>query len=193
MFENKSGFTLIELLVVIAIIGISVTLAVPSWNQANQKRGLTNAAEQVAAFLSVAQSEAQKRNQAVSLSFNRSDDQSWCIGTLVGSSGCDCRETDPGSAQYCSMDGQPSSIGATSFGYLKLIEATDGQPGDGDSYITFDPVRGILQPSGDKLNLTFESAGRSHQLRVHVSPTGLVKICNSDSNRTVGGYKACVM
>jgi len=63
MIQNKSGFTLIELLVVIAVIGISVTLAVPSWEQVSQKRNLTNATEQIAAVMAVAQTEAQKRNQ----------------------------------------------------------------------------------------------------------------------------------
>lgn len=62
MLRNKLGFTLIELLVVITLIGVSVTLAVPSWQQASQKRRLTDATEQVAPFLAVAQSQAQKRN-----------------------------------------------------------------------------------------------------------------------------------
>jgi len=132
MFLHKSGFTLIELLVVIAVIGISVSLAVPSWGLVSQKRSLTNAAEQVAAFLATAQTEAQKRNQEVSLAFT-----------------------------------------------------------SGDSFITFDPVRGILQPVGDKLQLTFESTGGHYQLRLSISPTGLMKICNPTDTKTVGGYAAC--
>ena len=192
MFRNRLGFTLIELLVVITLIGISLTLAVPSWEQVSQKRRVTNATEQVAAFLSVAQSEAQKRNQPVSLSYNHSGDQNWCIGIVLGEGACDCTETNPGSAQYCAIDGAPSLVKAGTFQFLNLIEATDTQPAGGDSPITFDPIRGILQPAGDKLQFTFESSGGYYQLRLVVSPTGLLTICNSGDDQVVGGYAQCV-
>lgn len=191
MRKNTLGFTLIELLVVITILGISITLAIPSWNQVGQKRLLTGAVEQVAAALAVAQTEAQKRSQDVSLAYDRSDDQNWCVGASVGPGGCDCTETDPGSDQYCTIDGTPASLGSTLFGSINLIEATDSQPAGGNAYITFDPVRGILQPAGDRLQLTFESSGGQFRLRVLVSPTGLLKICNPDSDKKVGGYPAC--
>jgi len=193
MLRKKLGFTLIELLVVITLIGISVTIAVPSWEQVSQKRRLTSATEQVAALLAVAQSEAQKRNQAVSLAFSRSGDNNWCVGAITGPSGCDCTETDTTSAQFCSIDNTPHRIEASSFQFLKLIEASDTQPGEGDSYITFDPVRGILQPAGDKLQLTFESSGGYYQLRLVIGPTGLLSICNSGEDRIVGGYGTCLI
>lgn len=192
MIQNKSGFTLIELLVVIAVIGISVSLAVPSWEQVSQKRNLTNATEQIAAVMAVVQTEAQKRNLPISLAFNRSDDQSWCVGAVLGPTGCDCRETNPTSAQFCTVDGTPSSVGSSTFKSLNLIEATDTQPGGGDSFITFDPVRGILQPAGDKLQFTFESVNGHFQLRLNIGPTGLLKVCNPRSNKQVGGYKTCL-
>lgn len=193
MLRNKLGFTLIELLVVITLIGISVTLAVPSWEQVSQKRRLTNATEQVASLLAIAQSEAQKRNQPVSLAFSRSGDQDWCVGAVTGPSGCDCNETNSDSPQYCAIDGTPHRIEASTFQFLSLIEAMDTQPDEGDSFVTFDPVRGILQPAGDKLQLTFQSSGGYFQLRLIISPTGLVTICNSDSDRTVGGYATCLV
>jgi prepilin-type N-terminal cleavage/methylation domain-containing protein len=193
MLLHKSGFTLIELLVVLAVIGLSITLAVPSWGLVSQKRNLTNAAEQVSAFLSIAQTEAQKRNQAVSLAFSRTGDQDWCVGKTIGQTICDCTETDPTSAQYCTIDGTWSSLGATTLHSLNLIEAKDTQPSSGDSFITFDPVRGILQPVGDKLELTFESTGGHYQLRLSISPTGLLKICNPEGTKMVGGYAKCAI
>lgn len=193
MFRYKSGFTLIELLVVLTVIGLSITLAVPSWALVSQKRSLTNAAEQVAAFLATAQTEAQKRNQAISLAFNRTADQSWCVGTSIGTTSCDCTETDPASAQFCTIDGTASRLGSATLKSLKLIGADDTQPSSGDSFITFDPVRGILQPVGDKLLLTFESTGGHYQLRVSISPTGLMKICNPTDTRPVGGYATCAI
>jgi type IV fimbrial biogenesis protein FimT len=196
MLLHKSGFTLIELLVVLAVLGISITLAVPSWGLVSQKRSLTNATEQVAAFLAIAQTEAQKRNQPVSLAFNRAGDQDWCVGKTMGQKICDCMETDPDvPAQYCTIDGTLSSLGSDSLSSLKLIEAKDTQPTltSGDSFITFDPVRGILQPVGDKLQLTFESTGGDYQLRLSISPTGLLKICNPEGTAMVGGYAKCVI
>ena len=192
MILYKSGFTLIELLVVIAIIGISVTLAVPSWDYVSQKRNLTNATEQVAAVMAVAQTEAQKRNQTISLAFSRTDDQSWCVGAALGSTGCDCKETNPASAQFCAINGVASGVAAANFRYLNLLEATDNQPSGGDSFITFDPVRGILQPAGDKLQFTFESTSGHFQLRLNISPTGLLKVCNPHTDKQVGGYKTCL-
>lgn len=191
MFLHKSGFTLIELLVVLAVLGLTITMAVPSWDLVSQKRNLTNAAEQVAAFLAVAQTEAQKRNQTVSLAFNRTSEQDWCVGKTIGSTSCDCKETDPESEQFCTTDGTLSSLGANSLPRLNLLEARDSEPSSGDSFITFDPVRDILQPVGDRLQLTFESTGGHYQLRLSISPTGLLKICNPESTGTVGGYAKC--
>ncbi|MDH4021099.1 MAG: GspH/FimT family pseudopilin, partial [Xanthomonadales bacterium] len=89
MYQEKSGFTLIELLVVVALIGVSVSLAVPSWQQVIQKRNVTSATEQVAALMSFAQTEAQKRNRTISLAFNRTNNLEWCVGATLGASGCD--------------------------------------------------------------------------------------------------------
>lgn len=191
MRKNASGFTLIELMVVIVILGISITLAIPSWDRVSQKRLLTSAVEQVTATLAIAQTEAQKRGQAVSLAFIRSDDQNWCVGASLGLTGCDCTEADPGDTQFCTLDGSPASVGHAAFKAVNLIEASDSQPTGGNSYITFDPIRGILQPTGDRLLLTFESSGGQFQLRVLVSPTGLLKICNPDSGKQVPGYPTC--
>lgn len=191
MFQKKLGFTLIELLVVITIISISLTLAVPSWKQVSQKRSITNVTEQVAAFLATTQTEAQKRNQPISLSYRRTGDQDWCIGAVLGVSGCDCKETDPESGQYCTIDGSLSTIDATAFQLTNLIGASDTQPSGGDSNITVDPIRGILQPAGEKLQLTFESPGGYFLLRLGMSPTGLMSICSPDGSQTIGGYPIC--
>ena len=124
----------------------------PSWDKVTQKRRITNVTEQVAAFLAIAQSEAQKRNLPVSLSFDRSGNQSWCVGTSFGTDACDCTETDVTSAQYCAIDGIQSRP-VEDFQFINLVEAIDTQPAGGSSHVTFDPIRGILQPAGDSCNL----------------------------------------
>ena len=191
MFRFKPGFTLIELLVVITLIGISITLATPSWDQVSQKRRVTNVAEQAAAFLVLAQGEAQKRNQPVSLSYNRSGNRDWCVGATVGADSCDCKETDPAAAQYCAVDGTANTLQATDFPFLNLLDAADTQPNGGDGHVTFDPIRGILQPAGDSLQLTFASERGAFRLRIRLGPTGLMTICSPDTDRKVAGYAPC--
>lgn len=191
MFKNKLGFTLIELLVVVALIGVSVSIAIPSWNMVDQKRRLTNVTEQVSAFMVVAQSEAQKRNQPVSLSFNRSGPQNWCLGTVTGTSGCDCTETNPEATQHCAIDGNKSTFQSTDFHVTNLTEASDRLPSGGDSFITFDPIRGIVQPFGDNLKMTFESNGGHFQLQLLINPTGLLFICSPEDSTKVSGYDRC--
>jgi type II secretion system protein H len=192
MSKIRSGFTLIELVLVLTVVGIAIALATPSWDKANQKRRVTNAAEQAAAFIALAQGEAQKRNQPVSLSYNRSGGQEWCIGAVTSPGGCDCTETDTTSAEYCAIDGVASTLQAADHPTLNLLDAADRQPGSGDASVTFDPIRGILQPAGDALRLTFESGGGAFQLRLSLSPTGLLMICNPAVDKQVAGYPACL-
>lgn len=191
MFRFKSGFTLVELLVVITIVAISITFVSPSWDKASQKRRVANAAEQAAAFVALAQGEAQKRNQPVSVSYSRSGNRQWCLGAAVGAGGCDCTETDTASAQYCAMDGVVTTFQAADYPLLNLLDADDGQPNGGDSRITFDPIRGILQPAGDRLQLTLESERGAYRLRLGLGPTGLLTLCNPDTDRRVAGYAIC--
>jgi len=188
MYRKNSGFTLIELIVVMAVIAIAVTLATPTWEQVSHKRKLTSATEQLAALLVVAQSEAQKRNQEVSLAFKRDDTQEWCVAADLGADGCDCRVTDPESEQFCTVDGTENRIEASAFPSLELIAAMDST---GDSLITFDPVRGILKPLGDGLQLTLESGRGYYRLRLSIGPTGLLSICNPVVSKSVSGYPAC--
>lgn len=186
------GFTLIELLIVIVIIALALVLSVPSWDRATQKRRVTGAAEQVAALVTTAQSEAIKRNQPVSLAFQRLATDNWCIGMSLGDGGCDCMESNPAAAGYCAVEGAASRHVAADFPGVLLRSALDNAPGSGDGRVVFDPVRGILTPVGDRFALAFESQGNDFLLDVRMSATGLMRVCNPDTSHKVPGYLSCL-
>jgi len=65
--RGPRGFTLIELMIALVILGILVTFAVPSFNDAALSSKLTGFSNDLLASAQVARSEAIKRNAAVTL------------------------------------------------------------------------------------------------------------------------------
>ena len=57
-FSHFRGFTLIEVLMSVTLMGIGIALALPSYRDMVEKRQVTNAAEQLAAFVNSVQGAA---------------------------------------------------------------------------------------------------------------------------------------
>jgi type IV fimbrial biogenesis protein FimT len=65
---DRQGFTMIELLIVVAVIGILASLAAPSFSELIKSQRMKSMATDLNASLSLARSEAVKRNTNVTLS-----------------------------------------------------------------------------------------------------------------------------
>ena len=202
---NTSGFTLIELMIVMVIVAIGLALAAPSFQIMMEKRRVTAAAEEITSFIAYVQSEAVKRNEVVNFSWYTSGGHSdqWCIGASLApqSIPCNCRETDPTDADFCSIDSVPYRMVQTDFMDM------------GDDFIhmrpsasnfSFDPIRGIVvdiadaeSVDGDYLfyvhsDLRAGSGKRYYELQIQVNLTGRTTICSDDDRESIiGGYPTC--
>jgi len=186
-FSNRNGFTLIELMVVLAVVAIITSFALPSYRTLLAKRQVTSGAEQLGAFLSAAQMESVKRHENISVSYTRTDSDTWCVGLVSGTTACNCMVTDPAANGACVIDGQ---LRVFSDANLNNPDIMNFMLGDGA--FVYDPARGLMLNPPDPVELKLLSEGGSYSLNVQVSATGRLKICN-DSSATldVPGYKTC--
>lgn len=196
------GFTLLEVLIAMAIVVIGITLAFPSYKQAIERRQLSAGVEEISALLSFAQSEAIKRGEEVTVSWNSPGGHSaqWCIGMTEGGLACDCRETAADEDDYCAIDEIPFRLQQTDFVDLDF-EFMHMNPAVGN--FTFDPVRGIMTRisspevfDDDYLFYVHSDEGtgatRDYELEIRVNITGKVKICaDTDRRSQIGGYEQC--
>lgn len=196
------GFTLIEIMSALAILAISVALAVPSYSSAIERRQLSAGAEEIAAFISYAQSEAIKRNEQVTVSWYTPGSHStqWCIGVTGGDTACDCRETVASETDFCAIDGVAYRLQQTDFVDLNF-EFMHMNPAVGN--FAFDPVRGIVTNfssseiiDNDYLFYVHSNEGsgstRDYELEIRMGMTGRVQICADKSRQSIiGGYSEC--
>jgi prepilin-type N-terminal cleavage/methylation domain-containing protein len=190
-FSAVKGFTLVELMIVLGILAIITSLALPSYRTIIEKRQVTSGAEQLAAFLSSVQMESVKRSENISVTYSRTDVDTWCIGVVSGITACDCTVIDPTDSDACVIDSQLRVASDANLNFPGIMSSMDG---DGD--FVFDPARGLIyDDSGlaafDEAELELISENSTYALNVQVTRTGRIKICSDSDATKVPRFAIC--
>jgi prepilin-type N-terminal cleavage/methylation domain-containing protein len=160
------GFSLVELMISVTLIAIGTALALPSYQDMIEKRQVTSSAEQLAALINSAQGLAAKTTENAVVTYWKSDDEQWCVGT-AGKTYCDER-------------------------VQQMQDHEIGQQCDGKSCFAFTPVRGILEDVPDSAFFQAELRSESGDFRLNlvVNSVGRIILCSVDGH-AVPGYALC--
>lgn len=166
------GLTLIELLVGLTIMAVLLSVALPAFSSWRETARLRGAAAALQSDLRLAQSEAQKRQSSMAVSFRSTSSGGWCYGWRLDTH-CDCRQ-----AQQCVIDGAERVVRSDDWPGIALV------PGVSGGTFTFNPRRGTV--TAGNVTLAGEYGG---QLRVVVSGIGRIRQCTP--NGSLAGVPAC--
>lgn len=123
-----NGFSLMELMIAIVVLALIISLAVPSFREAIERRHLEGAASSIHLGLQRAKSEAVKQNTDVY--FDATTGVSWCYGIVDNATSCDCASSD------CTINGQVVTVTGTEFDNVTLSSS-------GATAIKFDRTVGL--------------------------------------------------
>ena len=188
-FSRYKGFTVIELMIAVAVLAIIASLALPSYRTLIEKRRVTSGAEQLAAFLSAVQLEAVKRSENITVSYEWTDGDNWCVGLASGFTECDCTVSDPATAD-CKVGDVVRVFNQSSINHPDVVNQMTG-----DGSFVFDPARGLVFDNSslsgyDSADFGLVSENGTYQLSVAINQVGRVTSCSAN-DKDVPGYAPC--
>lgn len=167
----QSGFSLIELIVTIVVLGISLAIAVPSFQAWLQNSQIRNAAESIQNGLQRARAEAVTRNTSVE--FVLGNNSAWIVRLPGSTSALDSRTSNEGSSNVIRT----------------VIPATA-------STVTFNNLGGITanadaSPAFSQIDLSSATlpAPATRPLRITLGIGGNIRMC--DPNAPASSLQAC--
>jgi type IV fimbrial biogenesis protein FimT len=180
-YRAAAGFSIIEMLITVAVLGILFMVGLPSlatWMQNTQVR---NSADAIVSGLQLARNEALRRNRTVQFSLVDSLGAScvlsatgtnWVVSLANPASGCDVAPSDTNAPQIVqkrsAQEGSANALINSTLSSVSFSGIGRLATGSGATRITVTSATGTCQ----------DAAGPIRCLRVDVSPSGSVRMCD---------------
>lgn len=181
--RSQRAFSLTEMVITVTVLAILAAIAAPSFISTLEKRRVIGAAEELAANLQYARTEAIKGNRSVGVNFTADGTDAWCYGmddTPSDATVCSC-----GTGVGCTVDSVTKVFNSSGYRGVRMPTPAFGRVRN----TGFEPRRGF--PTGSQGTVQFIST--SGQINVVLSPQGRIRLCSPDSPSLppLSGYPEC--
>ena len=173
--SRQTGFTLIESMVCLAMVGVTVGTALPSIQQASERRHLEGAAAQLATDIRQARSAAVALTAPVRLSFHQASAGSCYLLHTGRTADCSC---DPSAGAVCTN-------GAQVIRSVAFPPSSEVQISSNSASMLFEPHRGTVTPTAS-INLRLRNGPTLRQV---VNIMGRARTCTPSVG--MPAYLAC--
>lgn len=173
------GFTLVELMVAVALLGILTAMAMPSYRDWIQNTMIRNAAESIQNGLQKARMEAVKHNAPVQ--FVLDNNAAWRVGCVTVTADCpdpiEERAAKEGASTNISFQAIPAN--ATTIIFTNMGTVLPSPPAAAAPFTRLD-IDNVALPAAD-----------SRDLRITLSASGSVRMCDPDTSLSTDDPRRC--
>lgn len=180
--RNNRGFTLIEVAIVMVIIAIVLTFGLPGFAEWSQNTQIRATVESIQSGLQTARYEAVRRNTRIEfrLSGNIGNEGAtgWSIWTVTPSAEIQSKPDREGSRRIVVTTPNANATERITFDGTGRTPAGAVANADGTAFLT-------------TINITSPAVSAPRNLRLLVSPGGMVQICDPNPNIAAGDPRRC--